>query len=435
MLLAIIYDLILVFLAIIASPFVLYRLVFKKKYRSSFWQRIGFGFPVIHKGSRPLIWIHAVSLGETKAVANLAKLIKEEWDNPIILISSVTETGHAEAKRNLPFADYHVYLPLDFGSLIGPIVNRVAPDYVILTESDFWLNFLKSAKSTGANIALVNGKISHRSFERFKKIHWFQKTLFSYIDLFCTQTDLYATRFKALGIPNEKIIVTGNLKYDETDDFLPTAVLQDWKNKLKISDDELILVLGSTHDPEEKMIFNVLKDIWKLIPNLTVIIAPRHPERFQEVERIIHQLQIPLSIYSKIEKRQGNEPVILIDGMGLLRKCYQIADIALVAGSYTQKVGGHSIIEPSHYGIPVIYGPFMQTQSDMVELLRTYNAGLQVPLEGLYSTLMLLLTEPEERKKIGEAGTRMMKELHGITKKTEKSLRKIRHLEYVSSIN
>lgn len=425
MLLPIIYDLLLIILALFASPIVLYRVIFKKKYRASFWQRLGFSFPVIDKGSRPLIWIHAVSVGETKAVSNLVKSIKKEWNNPIILISSVTETGHAEAKRCLSFADYHVYLPLDFRWLIGPIVRKVRPDFVILTESDFWLNFLRASKKCGAKVALVNGKISVRSFERFQKNSWFHKVLFSYIDLYCTQSELYADRFKGLGVPENKIIVTGNLKYDEADDFLPPEALQAWKKKLGIQEDQLILVLGSTHDPEEKLIFTALKEVWKTIPNLTVIIAPRHPERFSEVAGILRQFQIPFVAHSQIDKREGNESVILIDGMGLLRKCYQIADIALVAGSYTPKVGGHSIIEPSHYGIPVIYGPYMHSQHDMVDLVKKYQAGLEVSPEQLYSTLMLLLSNPDERRKIGEAGARMIKDLHGITNKTEKSLRKI----------
>lgn len=421
----IIYNLVLFVLAVIAFPVVLYRVIVKKKYRTSIWQRFGFGFPIIEKGNRPLIWIHAVSVGETKGIANLARIIKNEWDNPILLVSSITETGHAEAKRSLPFADYHVYLPIDFPFIIGPIMRRIRPDYVILTESEFWFNFLRGAKKVRAKTALVNGKISVRSLERFKKYRRFHQALFSMIDYYCVQSDLYASRFKELDIPENKITVTGNLKYDEADDFLPKDLLLEWKRCLGIADDQLVLVLGSTHDPEEKLIFNTMIEVWKKIPNVTVIVAPRHPERFPEVRNILDQLQIPYVAYSQKESRKGYEKVVLIDSMGLLRKCYQIADVALVAGSYTPRVGGHSIIEPCHYGIPVIYGPYMHTQQDMVDLVQKYQAGLQVPPEGLYEALTKLLSNADEREKLGDAGMKMIKNLHGITKKTEKSLREI----------
>ncbi len=428
MLLAVIYDILLFFLGLIASPIVFYRLIVKNKYRASFWNRLGFRFPLIDKGTRPLIWIHAVSVGETKAVANLAQTIKNEWNNPIILISSVTETGHAEAKKSLPFADYHVYLPLDLSWIIGSIVRRVQPDRLILTESDFWFNFLRAAKNVGAKTALVNGKISDRSFERFKKNSWFHKILFSFIDRYCVQSEAYADRFKQLGVPENKIFVTGNLKYDEANDFTSPGALEEWKKSLGIKKEELILVLGSTHDPEEKLLFTTLNEVWKKVPNLKVIVAPRHPERFSEVAGILKDLSLPFVTYSQKEDREGHEKVILIDAMGLLRKCYQIADVGLVAGSYTTKVGGHSIIEPSHYGVPVIYGPYMYKQQDMVELMKKNNAGLQVSQEGLCEVLTQLLSDPEERRKIGEAGAQMIRDLHGTTKKTEKSLIEMRDM-------
>ena len=175
MILSFFYEIALWLLALIYLPKLIYDYFFRKKYNQSIARRLGFNFPLITKGKRSLVWVHAVSVGETKAISSLIKTIRNQLNNPIIVISSITETGHDEAKRSIQLADYHVYLPIDFRFIIRPIIKRAAPDLVILTETDFWYNFLKSAKDSGAVIALVNGKISERSFRRFKKTPYFTK--------------------------------------------------------------------------------------------------------------------------------------------------------------------------------------------------------------------------------------------------------------------
>ena len=227
MLTSIIYEFALWGLAAVAIPKMLYQLILRKKYRESLIKRFGFGFPKIDKNGRPLIWIHAVSVGESKAVAPLAKLLKSSPKKPILVISTITETGQAEAKRSIPEADFHVYLPFDFGMIINPIVRKVKPNMVILCETDFWYNFLKSSKKAGAITAVVNGKISLKSQNRFKKASFFTKKLFSIIDLFCIQSIHYKTRFQNLGIPFHKIAVTGNMKFD---DRFPRLMTRNFSN-------------------------------------------------------------------------------------------------------------------------------------------------------------------------------------------------------------
>ena len=198
MILSFLYEIALWLLAIIYLPKAAYDYLIRKK--QNIVPRLGFNFPVITKGKRPLIWVHAVSVGETKAISSLVKTLRNRFNNPVIVISNVSATGHAEAKRNIPFADYHVYLPIDFRFVIHPIMKRAAPNLVILSETDFWYNFLKSAKDVGAVIALANGKISERSFRRFKTIPFFSKKLFAFFDVFCIQSKHYRERFEALGI-------------------------------------------------------------------------------------------------------------------------------------------------------------------------------------------------------------------------------------------
>lgn len=423
MIVSLIYEFLLYLLAIIALPKMIYERMFEEKYQQSFAQRFGADFPTINKGDRPLVWIHAVSVGETKAVSALAKQIKKEYHNPIIVISSVTETGHAEAKRCMTFADYYVYLPFDFKWIISPIVQRTKPDLVIVCETDFWFNFLSKCKAVGAKIALVNGKLSERSMERYLWWPSFAKKLFGFIDTFCVQNRLYADRFKKVGVPEEKIVITGNLKFDEDYPKLAQSELALWKEQLGISPSDKVLVVGSTHDPEESLILDALKTVWEKIPNLKVLIAPRHPERFSLVGDLIASKHIPYIKYSHIGNRTGHEKIILMDTMGLLRKCYQLADVAIVAGSYTPRVGGHNIMEPCWFGVPVIFGPHMHTQVELVSLMSEYHAGQQVPEAELADTLIEYFQNETKRRELGRAGEKLVHEMRGATCKTWQALK------------
>lgn len=426
MLLSFFYEIVLIILSIIAFPKLLYDFLFKKKYRKNLLKRFGCGFPVIKKGKHRLIWIHAVSLGETKAIAALVKKLKTEIQDSLIIFSTTTETGYVEACRAIS-ADYHVYLPFDYGWVIKPIIRRTAPDLVLLCESDFWFNFLSSAKKAGAYIALVNGKISTRSMLRFKKVPLFSNALFSCIDLFCVQSNHYKARFESLGIPLSKIVVTGNMKFDGDYNKLPKVQLNAWRKELGIQPADPVIVLGSSHHPEEALLLKIMHNIWEKYPSLKLMIVPRHPERFNEVAGILQKSNINFRRLSQKQQENGNASVILIDAMGLLRKCYQLATIAIVAGSYTSKVGGHNILEPSWYGIPVIFGPHMYSQPDLVELVKEYGAGLQVSSEQLPEVIISCLQNPEKCQQLGEAGLRLVSDIQGATNQTWKALETALH--------
>ena len=234
-------------------------------------------------------------MGETKAASSMVKLIKSELKNAMVVVSSITETGHAEALRSIPTADHHIYLPFDFGWIIRPIVGSIKPDMVLLCESDFWYNFLSSAKAHGSTIAVMNGKISERSQKLFNRIPFFAKSLFGLIDRFCVQNNHYRERFESLGVPESKIIVTGNMKFDDVCPLLSQEQLKGWKKQLCIEEDDQVLVVGSTHDPEERKFLNPLKIFGHEFPALKAILVPRHPERFNEVASIMQEQNHTLS--------------------------------------------------------------------------------------------------------------------------------------------
>lgn len=424
MLVSFLYEIILIFLGLVALPKMVFQFIFKGKYRKSLLKRFGASFPIIQKGKRPLIWIHAVSLGETKAIFPLVKQLKKKLQNAIIVFSTTTETGYVEACRTIA-ADYHVFLPFDFGWVINPIIKRTKPDLVILCESDFWYNFLTASKKAGATIALVNGKVSTTSLKRYSKFQNFSKALFSKIDLFCVQSNRYRERFESLGVPNEKIIVTGNIKFDGDFTPLPQDKINAWREELGIKSSDPVIVVGSTHNPEEFLCLNAMQTVWERHPNVKIMFVPRHPERFNEVAGILQKNNINFRRLSQKYSDPSQNQVLLIDAMGLLRKCYQLATIAIVGGSYTSKIGGHNILEPCWYGVPVIFGPFMHAQLDLVELVKEYGAGLQTSDEELPRKLIELIENQNQREQYGKGGLRLAEDVNGATKKTWQALKPI----------
>jgi 3-deoxy-D-manno-octulosonic-acid transferase len=423
LILLIFYEIALWMIALLAIPKMIYSFFVRKKYRQSLVARLGFDYPPFHTHGVPSIWIHAVSVGETRAVVTLARELKHLFPDHPLIISSVTETGHAEAKRSLPFADYHVYLPFDFRWVVRKIVNRASPALVILCESDFWYHFLHYSKKSGAALGLVNGKLSERSMGRLGKVPFFARRLFGLLDVLCVQNTLYRTRLIKAGAPIERIVVTGNLKLDEDYPKLSQEEVREWKQKLAIHPEQIVLTIGSTHPSEEQIFIHSLKEIWKHTPHLRVILVPRHPERFKEVGQLLEKEGVVWINFSEINRWTGKEQVILMDAMGLLRMCYQISDFAIVGGSFTDKVGGHNILEPCGYGKPVLFGPHMHAQLELVDLMTQYGAGIQVNQEQLRLVLEQWIAHPKEAEEIGVHGMRLVKDLRGSAKRSLEALK------------
>ncbi len=412
------YQILFVLLAIAWIPKLVYNLIVHEKYRKSLPAKLGF-FPLSTiKRDGKVFWIHAVSMGETKAISPLAKKIHQAYPNATIIVTSGTETGHAEAKKSIPFADHHLFFPLDFPWVVKRVLKKMKPDMVIFSETDYWYNFTRYAKAQRAKLIVVNGKISARSLKRYQKIKWFSHRLFQPFDLICTQNNIYSFRFESLGVLPSHIMSTGNLKFDEAIPKLSTDELNRWKALFGITKNDLVLAIGSTHAPEEEQLLSVLDTVWRAFPQLKVLMAPRHPERFAEVATLLTKKNIPFKRFSTKEPSSSNEKIILIDTMGQLRMCYQLADIAIVAGSYVSHVGGHNILEPSGYGVPVLFGPHMQSQPDFFELSYTAGAGLQIEMGDLAKTLIDLLEYPEKRQEIGKAGLQLIADHQGATQRT-----------------
>ncbi len=416
--LSFLYDGVLFLLGLLVLPKFALQMVNQKKYRASFKQRFSYGLPNFSKGDAHLIWLHAISVGETRAIVPLYNMLKKEFPQSKIVISNITETGHAEAKRSMKGADAYFYLPLDFSFLAKKVVKRFQPDLLVLVESDFWYNLLKYAKKSGAKIALVNGKISERSFKRFMCLPFLRKPLFALFDLLSVQSEIYKERFIKMGIDSNKVHVTGNVKFDQTPPHLSSSEIAAWKRSLGISLTDPILVIGSTHNPEEEWLLNALNSVWEKIPTLKVILVPRHPERFTPIASLLTEKKIPFCSYSQRDSHTGSEKVLLVDTMGLLNNCYQMADIAIVAGSFTDRIGGHNVFEPAIFGTPVLFGPHMFGQADLTKAVLDAKAGIQVTLQELPQILLELFENNTLRAALSKAGLKLAQESKGSTDRT-----------------
>ena len=352
---------------------------------------------------RSFIWMHAVSVGEVRAASTLFKELKSKHPDAQIGISVTTETGLAEAKRSLPEADLYFLLPLDFPLAMNRLVNRLRPTLFIQVESDFWLNLLSALKKSGCKIALVNGKMSEKSAQRHSHFPSFGRKLFSYYDLLALQSDEYLSAFQKIGGEGRPLFVTGNLKYDAL-----SQPVEKLKERLFLKEDDFVVTVGSTHEGEEKPLIEALRRI----EGVKVLLAPRHPERFDSVA-------LDCEIRSRLSKEvHPNDSVVLIDQMGLLKSCYAFSDLAIVAGSFTDKVGGHNIFEPFEYGTPALFGPFMFGQKKLAEEALDAGAGLQVPLDEIETKTRVLKDEKELLSELKKRALNLSEKKRGSTKRT-----------------
>ncbi len=345
----------------------------KGKRHPALWQRLGFISPI--QTTKQVIWFHAVSLGEIKAAQPLILLCKKRED-VFVVVTTTTLTGQEEAKQTHTMADAVYYLPLDFRFSVRRFVQKIKPQMLVLVESDFWPNLLREIKEYGAKIILVNGKMSNRSYQRWNKFPQYARKIFDALHLLCVQNEDYAVLFRKITQNHSKIRVTGNLKLDAE----PRSL------NVSIPSDAIYLTLSCTHASEEEWLLHHLKkESWKFF------LAPRHPERFHEVADLLKKEAIsfiPLSLFSK---RRGDEKVILVDSMGNLPFCYAMSQLAIVGGSFVSHVGGHNIFEPCLYGCPVLFGPHMFSQKELVHKILSNHAGLQIELDQLKEGIQQVL--------------------------------------------
>ncbi|MBN1914574.1 MAG: 3-deoxy-D-manno-octulosonic acid transferase [Parachlamydiales bacterium] len=405
------YNMILLGYLFFLLPKILFDGLFRRKSFQHHLRRFFYSLEV-PKG-RYVIWIHAVSLGETKSAVSLIRELKEQYPSVFIIFSTITTTGMEEALKSVA-ADARIYLPFDFSFLMRRILRKTHPNLVIFIESDFWLHFAKYAKKEGAKIVALSAKISQRSARRYKKCLFFSKKLFSLFDRIYVQNSLYEERFLTLDIPSDKLKIAPNLKLSANISALSLEEQKKWKDHFCITD-HFVVTIASTHYPEEKLLLHALRPL--LSSSTKIFLAPRHPERFTEVKNLLVKEKLPFSLFSNpVELEKAS--VILVDTMGFLPVCYSLSDLAIVAGSFIPNVGGHNILEPIFCNIPVIFGPYMDAQKEFQRLVETEMAGQGVGLDRLYSYL-------EEFKNNSLVRSQLQQGVKNLQRKLKNSLKDI----------
>ncbi len=397
----ILYDIIFLIIAVVYLPVYL----FKGKFHREFPARLGF-LPKDLALNKPL-WIHAVSVGEALAVRGLIDSLHKVYPDKRLVITTVTSTGNKIVKGFARENDFVTYLPLDFSFITRKVIEKINPSLVIIAETELWPNLILNLSKKDIPVLLVNCRISDRSFRGYKIVRFLLKPVLDKISLFCVQSGRDAERLMRLGVSEEKIRITGNMKFDITDSSLSSreAGIFDagLKQSLGILPEERIFVAGSTHPGEEEIILSAYKNLSSRFSGLKLLLAPRHPERASGVERLVVKYGFqPLRI-SCLGQAQasGINPVFILDTIGQLQSFYRIADIVFVGGSLVKK-GGHNILEPAFFAKPIISGRHMFNFRDIADLFVNNDACVLVSnARELESAAANLLDNPAAGKELG----------------------------------
>ena len=393
------------------------------KYRAGLSERLG-RIPerLLVQPERPTIWVHAVSVGEVLAVSGLVDELKRQFPNYRIVISTTTDTGQKLARTRFG-AEHVFYFPLDFAFAIRPYLRLLRPDLIVIAETELWPNFLRMGKANGARIAIVNARISDRSWPRYRRFQRLLARVLRQVDLFLTQTEEDARRLGQIGAPKERIHVTGNLKFDVP---APTAppIIASLRVAFQEADAGPVIVCGSTVEGEEPILLQAFVNILASHARAVLILAPRHPERFSEVAELLGQLGIRFWKRSLWNGDPIVAGVLLIDSIGELAALYSLADVAFVGGSLVPR-GGHNIIEPALHGAPIIVGNHTENFRDIVGLFQSRDAVRVVGPAELPLAFMELISNPEERIALGRRAAETLRAQMGATQRTMQALEKL----------
>jgi len=413
------YSLVLTAGALLSLPYFLYRGLVSGKYWPSLNQRLGLLPASIDSRGQSSIWVHAVSVGEVIATRALLPLLRESFPGKPVFVSVTTLTGKQVADRQLREADGIFYCPFDWRFAVQRVISRIRPQALLVMETEIWPHMLRACHQAGAATMLVNGRISDRSYRRYRLIRPFLKRFLLPVDCFCMQNSRYAERIVDLGADPRKVRVTGSLKFDAV---VPTRGSPSQAARL-IPADRIVLVGGSTLAPEEEILLEVFQSLREVEPGLFLVIAPRHPERFDEVMKLAESRQLRVVRRSTLQQPAAEADVMILDTLGELASIYSAADLVFMGGSLATW-GGHNLIEPAAEGKPVVFGPHMSNFQEIASSFLEAAAAIQVSgREELHEVLLRLLKEEGLRQDLGERARKLVEANRGAGKKTMESAR------------
>lgn len=396
------------------------------KYVSNIRERLG-SLPNLTESSRPTIWLHCVSVGETQAARPLVAELKRNFPNHRLIVSTITLTGQKLAREVFKDqAEHFIYFPFDWAWCVRRALNAVKPDVVLIMETELWPNFLRSCGRRGIPVALVNGRISKQSFRGYRFIRFFVSRVIGNLRLAAMQSNADSERLRYLGMPQNRLFVSGNLKFDVRPMATTEGLTQEIRTQFNLQPEIPLILAASTHAGEEKIIVESFKRLKQdHDTGLRLMIAPRHPERFGDVASLIEVSGVTWARRSKAPN--GNEAiaeVILLDTIGELPATYSLATIVFVGGSLVDK-GGHNVLEPAAVGTAIVTGAHTDNFEAVVDLLDQNNAIIKLPrldenemVVRMPEVFHQLLTSPELRNEMSQNALNMVNDNRGAAEKT-----------------
>jgi 3-deoxy-D-manno-octulosonic-acid transferase len=383
------------------------------------------------QAERGAIWIHAVSVGETLAVVRLARNLQGLFPDRKIFLSSVTPAGRSAGESRLPSVAGRFYLPMDWRGAVGAALKRIQPSLLVIVETELWPNLLRASHEHGAQIILVNARLSPRSFRRYLLVRSLMRRVLEHVDVICAQTEADAERFQYLGAAPERVVLSGNLKFDaeppRAGDF-PRLL----EKAATITERGPIMIAASTMPGEEPLVLEAWSKIRAQYPKALLILAPRHPARFDEVAQILtgsgcsYTRRTHLaSQEAEVSSQVAAPEVLLLDSIGELAGIFELADVVFVGGSLVP-TGGHNILEAAYWAKPVVFGPHMENFQDITRLFLEADACVQVQdAEELAETVLKLFGDRGASQRLGERGKQVLEKQTGATARVLEQIQRL----------
>lgn len=418
------YSLALALAVVVSLPYWLFQMLRHGKYHRGLTERLG----VVPKRLRlpqadePVIWIHAVSVGEVLAILGLAKELQRRFPSHSLFVSTVTDTGQELARKHFG-TDRVLYFPMDFAFAIRPYLRALRPKFVIVAETEFWPNFMRLAHASGATIAVVNARISDRSWPQYRRFRGLIGKALANVELFLAQTPEDAERLRAIGACERKVRVTGNLKFDMAAPLSP-PILDRLRTSIASTGTKPVIVCGSTVDGEEAILLDAFASVLKSYPSAVMVLAPRHRERFEAVAVLLKERSIRFCRRSEWQEENLSSAVLLLDSIGELAAIYSLADIAFVGGSLVPR-GGHNIIEPAQLGRAIVVGKYTENFRDIVVLFQKRDAVKIAGPAHLATIFLKLLADPDERNGLGRRAAETARSQTGATIRTADAIEEL----------
>ena len=418
----VLYSALIVVFALAVSPWLAYQAVRYRKYVGSLGQRLGYLPVSFNIDAESSIWIHAVSVGELLTARSLIAALRARHPGLRVFLSTTTMSAQELARRGGLDVDAVFYFPFDLAFVVRRTLDLVRPRLFLMMETEIWPNLLRECRRRGVKTAVVNGRLSGRSFPRYRLARGYFRHVLADIDRFCVQSDESARRFADIGAEADRITVTGSLKFDSLESQVGGPQARTKERVLRyfrFAATRPVVVAGSTMKGEETVVLRMFRRLKAAQPSAMLLLAPRHPERFDDVVRLAQQEGF------RTERRNDlpidTDPradVVVLDTIGELATVYQVGTVVFVGGSLVPS-GGHNILEPAVYGRPVVFGPHMQNFAEIAAAFVANDAGVQVASDGEFEEQVLaLMSDPVRRAKLGAAARALVEANRGAKDKT-----------------